>query len=598
MNDAFDLASLPAAVPAKLNGAAQDIHQIEAIRLASDILDRAKFGAKAGLTFGGKRDLYEALGYPRILTPLDYRGKYTRGGIAARIVEAFPKATWRGGAELVEDEDPEIITDFEDQWDLLNKRLNIWDTLYRTDVLAGLGTFSVLLIGAPGNMNEELKLNGPQDILYLLPYGEDETTIQSYETDPTNPRFGQPIFYQITRKTTLNVSLVRSVHWSRVIHVADGILDDPIHGTPRLEKVWNYLDDLEKVVGGGSEAFWLRVFKGLIFSVDPDMKFEEGELKKFKDQAEEFGHKLRRTMAARGFDVKDLGSDVANFNNQVTALISLISGASEIPQRLLLGSERGELASSQDKENWNVRVQDRRDGFANRTTRSLVDRISQFGGIEAPEDYEIRWPELDDLNDIERADVAGKLAGLNSTMGETVITGAEIRDKILQWDPLDEEQLAEIQSKKDEEAARKTEELKLKIKQPVIVPGSPKAAGLFKRIKRMLGGPGSGNFGHGGRPGEVGGSGDNGSVTKTHDTVTTLPKLSGKVVTIKTPDGAKYQGRIQGRVKGTRVSIVPNDPDIGNHDAIITSVQSRTYTREFDNTKITDWILLAKEEED
>ena len=87
------------------------IAQIRA--LASDLASRAGLASLAGLTFGGARDLYQALGYQRKLLPQDYRDRYKRNGIAARVVEAFPKATWRGGAELIEDEDPTETTDFE-----------------------------------------------------------------------------------------------------------------------------------------------------------------------------------------------------------------------------------------------------------------------------------------------------------------------------------------------------------------------------------------------------------------------------------------------------------------------------------------------------
>ena len=502
VKDAFGLESIPAPRTAGGND------QVSVIRAASDLLARAQFANTAGITFGGKRDLFSVLGFPRNLVPKDYRDRYKRGGIAKRIVEAFPRATWRGGAELVEDEDPDISTDFEQTWEDLDKRLSVWTTLQRVDILAGLGPFAVLLIGATGDLEQELpKLGGPDGILYLTPYGSDEVTIQTYVEDVEDPRFGQPLLYSISR-VGMKRSFSRRVHWSRVIHVADGLLEDTVNGTPRLESVWNDLDNLDKVVGGGSEAFWMRVNQGTVFGVDKDVKVGDAELTKLKEEAEELAHQLRRTFAARGVTVSPLGSNVAPFSSQVQTLISLISGTTSIPQRILLGSERGELASTQDKENWNVRVQDRREEYAEPITRDLVDRLVKYDGLPEPDEYEVRWPELDDLNEIERANVATQWKGL----GETIVTSAEIRDRILRLDPMDEDQIAAVEEadakKKEEEAAKQEADLakaKIQAKIPSPPPSpDPKAAG----------GGGSGNFGHGGRPGEVGGSGEGGEETK------------------------------------------------------------------------------------
>ncbi len=435
--DSFDLEHLPPAYRGAA-GNGNGLHDpITVLRAASDLLARANISGQAGLTFGGKRDLFEVLGFKKILMPEDYRDRYKRGGIAKRIVEAFPKATWRGGAELVEDDDPDITTEFEQQWNDLDKRLKVWARFCRADILAGLGPFSAILIGTAGKWEEELsQMSSQEDILYLTPFGPDEVTIDTYVEDLEDPRYGLPMTYNIMRRTSSSrrvTNLTRRIHWSRVVHVADGLLEDDINGTPRLESVWNDLDNLDKVVGGGSEAYWMRVNQGTVFGIDKDVKVDPTQLDKMKAEAEELAHQLRRTFAARGVNVTPLGSNVSPFSAQVQSIISLISGTTGIPQRLLLGSERGELASTQDKENWNVRVQDRREDFAEPIVRQLVDRLQEYGALPETEDYEVRWPELEDLNVMERAEVATKWKGL----GTTIVTDEEIRDQVLKLDPLE-----------------------------------------------------------------------------------------------------------------------------------------------------------------
>jgi len=429
--------------PANGNGNGKhNPEMMSTIRAASDLIARSQLAARAGLSFGGDRDLYSVLGYSRSISVPEYRERFRRGGIAGRVVDAFPNATWRGGIEIVEDEDPEISTDFEEQWNLLNKKHRIWSKLNRVDILAGLGRYALLLIGAPGDLQGPLeKINGPEGVLYFSMFAEDEADIETVVLDTTNPRYGLPETYRLKRRGTNDkLNLDKIVHWSRVVHVADGLLDDELYGTPRLERIWNHLDDLDKVTGGGSEAFWLRVHQGMVFNIDPGIKIEPSEIAKLEERAEEFAHQMRRTLAARGFKVESLGSDVSNFGNQVASLISLISGATGIPQRILLGSERGELSSTQDRENWNDRITDRRTSFAEPIVRTLIERLMSVGAMEEVEEYTVRWPELADLTEEQQANIATKWSDLNKKAGGTVVTPEEIRDHVLGLEPLKESQ--------------------------------------------------------------------------------------------------------------------------------------------------------------
>lgn len=420
------------------------------LRAASSIInDRVRLADRAGLTYEEKRDSYKALGYKQTLTTGDYRARYRRGGIAATIVEAFPSATWRGGGELIEDEDATVFTKFEEAWDTLATRLSLWPVFQRGDILAGLGRYSVLLIGCAkdANLDKELpKMRGPEDIIFVEPYGEDDAQIDKLVDEGTDPRYGRPESYQFKRLTPIDgttgaagAQQQRKVHWSRVIHIVDKPVDDTIFGQPRLERVWNYLDDLEKVHGGGSEAFWLRAHQGYVASIKNDTEVDDEDLEDLKKQIDEFAHNIRRTIGQRGVDFKALGSDVANFDRNVSSLIDLIAGTTGIPQRILTGSEMGELASSQDKTNWNERVSDRRLAFAGPTVvRQLADRLIKYGALPKPQQYEVRWPEVKNLTEKERADTVDILAGANQKYGGTIVTADELRGRFLNLPPLED----------------------------------------------------------------------------------------------------------------------------------------------------------------
>lgn len=429
----------------------------------STLLNRIAFMRQAGLGYEGARDYYTALGYDREISTKQYRDEYARGGIAKRIVEAFPKATWRGGVELFEDEDPKVTTAFEQVWqEHFEKRLNVWSTFLKADILAGLSTYSVILIGDGGDLSAPLSKGSPEKLLYLQPYGggggvisntrrmqalaiDSDTTISEWETDVTSPRFGEPKTYQLRRTNISSPAFQRPIHWSRIIHVAEGCLEDNVFGIPTLENIWNHLQDLMKIAGGGSEAFWLRANQGLNLNLDKDVSLAPGDADKLKDEVDEYRHNISRVLKTRGMDVNTLGSDVANFSGPIDSILQLIAGSKGIPMRILTGSERGELASTQDAANFNTQVQDRRTNYAGPLmVRRLVDRMIEFGFLPTPKQYDVFWPTVQTMSDTEKAQGAQLWAATNQTAGAPVYTISEIREHWQGLKPLTPEQVEEM----------------------------------------------------------------------------------------------------------------------------------------------------------
>ena len=425
----------------------------DTLRVMSTLLDRMRFRG-ALTTHGGKRDLHTALGYADNITPENMRHRFERGDIAARIVDAYPKSCWRHGAEVLNDETPKIVTPFEQQFNELNNRTKLWNAFYRTDMLAQMGDYACLFIGAPGD-NPELELpkvtgkDAQKRIAYFACYGQANAKVSEYVTDIKDPRYNLPLMYELTNLRSASTTAAQTskgvrVHWSRVIHFADGFLDDPLKGITRLQQVWDKLDELVKIVGGGSEAFWKLVFQGVQFDIDKDMDLDEEQKQEMSDQIDEYEHNLRRYFRTRGVKVNPMGQDVADFSAQATTVLGIIAGTTGIPQRILLGSERGELASSQDKANWDERVADRQTEVCSPyLVQPTVDRLIAYGYLSDPgaNGYWVRWPVIERTTQKEKAEVAKLLSEVNTKIGGTVVTPADVRDKVLGWDPLTNEDL-------------------------------------------------------------------------------------------------------------------------------------------------------------
>lgn len=417
--------------------------------LTSLLVDRARFANRAGITHANRvtglyaRDLFEALGYRRELTCRDYIDRYVRGGVAERIVEAYPRATWVSGVTIQEDPDPENTTAFEQAVSDLFDRLQLWQRFLRADILAGLGRYSVMLIGAPGVLSQPLQRASAKDVTYVSTLSEDRATIASYVEDTTNPAYGTPEFYNVQ----LLVSTTHRAHYTRVVHLAEGLLEDDVFGKPRLRAVWNYLDDLDKIVGGGAEAAWKRMDPGMQVDIGPDVRLTPEIEDDLDKQIDELIHGYRRVIRTRGAKIDMLSAAVAGFGPNASSVMDFVSATTGIPQRILMGSERGELASAQDKSNWDDRVAERRKEFAEPAVRRVVDMFIKIGVLPAVREYEIVWPKTDEMDEPTKAEVAASIASANASQrsaGDTpILSSSEIRDKVFGLDPLEVEETEE-----------------------------------------------------------------------------------------------------------------------------------------------------------
>lgn len=391
------------------------------LRSFSALLARSTLASRLGSLFGGDRPMHAVLGYRPRLSYLDMKVRYLRGDIAHRIVRAYPEATWSQPPTLQEDNEAEIDTPFEAAWTRLQQRLGVYGVLERADILANLGQYAVVLIGLAGQSDLRLpatRVRGPDDVVYLTPYSQEFATIQAFVTDTASAEFGKPLLYQMNFGRSTSPSMDGAgaampqrtglVHASRVVHIAEDLLDDSIYGVPRLEPIFDKLDDLMKVVGGSAEMFWRDAKRRIALEVRDDYDFQEADRVALGEEAEEYQHGLRDFLRLQGVNAKDLSGIVASPKEHFGVLIDLISATTGIPKRLLLGNEAGQLASTQDEDAWIQRVKRRQVQFAEgRMLRPLVDQWIALGALPTPaQPYRVEWGNLGALSEPQRAAVA------------------------------------------------------------------------------------------------------------------------------------------------------------------------------------------------
>jgi len=429
-------------------------------------IDR-EFRGSFGSTYGGRRDMYGVLGYPTVLNYEHYEGMYQRQDIASRVVRFPSEETWSiaplifdGKAPPLQSEELES-TPFEKEWKLFAQNYNIWPLLAEADSVAGIGHFGIIVINVDGDKYEDelTKINLEKLNLFSM-FSEGDVTNVEYEVNKTSPRYGLPTYYNVQRWTEQSTDKSNKrqdsvkIHYSRVIHIAENSKDGVI-GVPRLRGIFNRMIDLEKLSGGGAEATWKLMNKGYALDVSPEYELSEEDEEKIINQIGEFDQGLRRFLLTRGVGVSDLGSDVVDPTGMYNVILDLISATSGIPRRILVGSERGELASSQDERNWARTISSRQLRFAEPVIlRPLIDRMIYFGVIPVPTDdfYDIRWKSIMLVTPHEEARIVASVSAAITSVAQAtnIITPQEFRSKYLNLPSDPEEGFGELNESQSE----------------------------------------------------------------------------------------------------------------------------------------------------
>lgn len=430
------------------------------------------------------RDYNKECGYPETQELISYgptgsssvyRRLYDREAIAARVVEVLPEESWRTQPSVFETDDGETNTPFEEAWDKLAMSLGgeswyqdekgnpIWEYLKRVDILSGIGSYGLLLMGIDDGKDLSEPVDGMEDkksgtafsyvrnegdeqsdwmsgkaetdpratmegdqvdedakdsaaspqggpdkgpntqhkLIYLRAFDESLVQVAEFERNRKNPRYGLPIRYIISINDPvdthggigIDLQTVR-VHWSRVIHVTDHLMTNEVYGIPRMRPVINRLFDLIKLYGGSAEMYWKGAFPGMALTTHPslggDVKVDET---KTKDQLEDWQNSLQRYLIFAGMEANMLSPTVVDPTAQIEVQIQAICIKLGIPQRIFMGSERGELSSGQDATEWNNRLSQRQQMYLTpRLIVPFVNRLIQMGVLPKPKGFSVTWP--------------------------------------------------------------------------------------------------------------------------------------------------------------------------------------------------------------
>jgi hypothetical protein len=273
-------------------------------------------------------------------------------------------------------------------------------------------------------------------LLFVRVFPESLVRVTQYETNVLNPRFGQPVQYLITlndpRIGQAGIGLTSAtvnVHWTRCIHIADNRTSSEVFGVPRCQPVLNRLLDLQKLYGGSAEMYWKGAFPGISMETNAALGGDVDIDPELEDQLEAYMNGLQRYLQSSGMTAKSLAVQVSDPASQIDKALEAITIKIPCPMRVFKGTERGELASSQDDSKWNDIVRGR---CENHVTPCIVvafiDRLIWLGVLPQPKGYSVTWPDLDSLSDAEKSSIA---------LQQTQTLGTYLQDNISElMDPM------------------------------------------------------------------------------------------------------------------------------------------------------------------
>jgi hypothetical protein len=432
-------------------------------------MSRMELAAKAGATFGGNRKLDEALGRiePNKILIEYYEHRYARGGIAGAVVDKLVTTALRSGADIIENDGVED-RDIKSPWEIavirLFERLRVWDVLREAFIECRKGHYSIIVIGAvdgvgnngSNNPWEQPLVKVPLDtgVQRLWPYGE--SSIQTFNKrdliqDESNPLFGYPEFY----KVTIGKQLVKKIHYSRVVHIANSLTP---WGKPVLERVWDLFDDLEKTTGGGSEGFFQNVGAKDVWNIDPEVEFEsteqgdsvtgdgdidyDAQATTYEEAIAAHRHSAIDDLILQGVERLPRDIETPDIANNTASIERHIAASSGYPHAVLLGNKEGRLAGEQDDASYRDDVIGYREGFCDRHLRMLIDTFIRIGVIETVE-YITSWRRSEKLSPTERSTVINNYAQANLRQskvdGRLFVEPDEARQDVLGYEPLEQE---------------------------------------------------------------------------------------------------------------------------------------------------------------
>lgn len=393
-------------------------------------------------------------GYPQTVSFAEFYTMFKRNGIARAGVCRPVEKTWQDNPWLLEREDVHEETTLEKEVRIAFDRLMFWTKLKEADKRSRVGAYGGVILRFADNRlfreSVEKVPGGLDGLVELIPFYEGQLRVAEWDTDERSPTYGQPKMYRFEEYSSVigqPQNRKFDVHPDRV-HL--WTLDGTVHGESTLEPGYNHLVDIEKVLGAGGEGFWKNAKSAPVLEVDKDASIQTLQQMLGAKDPSEIGEKLDevigdwqtgfdQALTLQGITAKTLPIQLPSPEHFLKGPLEAFAASIPIPMKILLGSQTGERASTEDAREWEQTIMARRAQLVVPNIKRLVDKLVRFG-VLPDRDWFVDWSDLTEASMDEKIERADKMAGINQKLlgtGERAFTVDEIRETV-DKEPLDD----------------------------------------------------------------------------------------------------------------------------------------------------------------
>ena len=432
--------------------------------------DRNQLNRDVPMYYGGflggseKHQLYKDFGYPALLNSQLIYDLYKRSPLAKAAISLTLRRCWLD-IPMLRRTDDELDAQ-EEALQAVFERSNFWQRFQDADRYSMIGCYGALILRLKDN--KELKEpvetvpNGIEGLEEIVPVRDMDIRVQTVHTDPNDPdNYGKAEMYEYSELDAKGVrQRLVPVHPDRVLIISP---DGTVRNRSALESGFNALVDIEKVRGAASEALYKNSRMGIHMNIIGESELDNAEgpqtldgmdgdtfAEQITKQLDKFNAKYENMIVTENMESTVLNTSMSGSEHVMRNNIMDFAASFQIPFRILIGSQSGERAASEDALEWARTCQARRVNMLQPIIRKLIDRFIEWKMIDGSGTmpWRIEWQSLTEATVAEQEARAKIMNESNSqawTAGKRVtFTRDEVRDA-LGFKPLtDEQEQAEL----------------------------------------------------------------------------------------------------------------------------------------------------------
>lgn len=423
---------------------------------------------------GAKHNHYKDFGFPENVDFNLLYSFYTRNSLAKAAVDKTTRKTWQDPPWLLEKprDGSEGVTKKETRLEKAIRqhftKIRFWTKIMEADRRSLVGRYAAVILRVADNKPTDEPLEsvsgGLDALIDVIPVWESQLKVSKWDTDKMSMSYGEPLMFEydegsIAVDNSVSAAAVGknrklTIHPSRLIIWS---LDGSMDGDSALKAGVNDLLSIEKIIGAGGEGFWKNAKQAPILEMDKEadiikmakaMNIEPEKIADImNEQVADWQKGFDELLMVQGMTAKLPKVELPDPEHFFMNALQTFAASFDIPLKVLVGTQTGERASSEDASQWNQTCNFRRKNTVIPNILQIVNRLENCGILKQNPEWFIDWTDLTESTMLEKIDRAGKMARVNKDAQDIVFTPTEMRATV-GYEPADEAEIAKLREAK------------------------------------------------------------------------------------------------------------------------------------------------------